>query len=145
MATSNSALPEPPDTGWFKRWVDFGALIKTALGMLLALLVGGYAAYNHFAKSDEIQALRQEIEELRDNAVCANAMENAVSLKVIDVSRQVREALRGMEAATDFPALRRELEKSVPKVDQALREMELAREARTHNTMVFKGSERCKR
>lgn len=145
MATSDTDLPEPPASGWFKRWVDFGSLIKTALGMLLALLVGGYAAYNHFAKVSQIDALRKELEELRDNAVCANAMENAISLKVIDVSRQVRESLRGMESAGDFPALRRELEKSVPKVDQALREMELAREARTHSTMVFKGSDRCKR
>lgn len=145
MPATDAALPEPPDASWFKRWVDFGSLIKTAFGLLLALLVGGYAAYNHFAKARQIEELEAKLEELRENAVCANAMENVISLKVIEVSRQVRETLRGMDAASDFPALKRELEKSVPKVDQALREMETAREQRTHNTLVFKGSERCKR
>lgn len=144
MAT-DATLPEPPDTSWFKRWIDFGTLIKTALGMLLALGVAGYAAYAHFAKAAQIDALQKQLDELRENAVCANAMENLVSLKVIEVSRQVRETLRGMDAASDFGALKRELERSVPKVDDALRAMETAREARINNTLVFKGSERCKR
>jgi len=145
MTITDAALPEPPGASWFKSWVDFGSLIKTAIGLLLALVVGGYAAYEHFAKASQIEALEAKLKELRENAVCAIAMENVISLKVIDVSRQMRETLRGMQAAADFSALKQELDKSVPKVDLALREMEMAREARTQNTLSFTGSERCKR
>jgi len=145
MATTDAALPEPPEASWFRRWVDFASLIKTAGALLLALLFGGYVAYNHFAKASQINELEAKLNEVRENAVCATAMENVISMRVIEVSRQMREALRGMDAAADFSAHKRELEKSVPKVDQALRDMEEAREASTRNTMVFKGSERCKR
>jgi hypothetical protein len=143
MATA--ALPEPPDTGWFKRWVDFGSLIKTAIGLLIALGAGGFFAYNHFAKAAQITALQAELDELRENATCALTMDNVIAQKAIEVSRQVREGLRGMEASGDFAALQRELAKSVPKVDQALRELEVARDQRINNTLAFKGSERCRR
>jgi hypothetical protein len=46
-------------------------------------------------------------------------MENVIS-KFIEVSRQVRKTLRGMDAAVAFSSLKHELEKSVPKVDKAL-------------------------
>lgn len=145
MTITDAALPAPPDASWFKNWVDFGSLIKTASGLLLALVVGGYAAYEHFAKASQIEALETKLKELHENAVCAVTMENVIAGKVIYVSRQMRETLRGMQAATDFSALKEELEKSVPKVDKALEDMEMAREARTQNTLMFSGSERCKR
>ena len=137
-------LPEPPDTAWAKRWVDFGSLIKTGLGLLVALGVGAFAAYNHFAKSAQIKELEAELAELRDNASCALTMDNVVAQRAIDVSRQVREGLRGMELAGDFATLQVELKQSVPKIDEALKALEVAREQRINKTLAFKGSERCK-
>lgn len=152
MDGSGTAAPAPSEAGWAKRLESWVSPVNGLIALVLSLGGGVAYAYKHFATADEVGRLAATIKqlevrlvELGDEASCANAMESEVSRKAVEVSRRVREALRNMQEARDFDGLKLEIKQSVATMDQALGELEAAREQRNNKTLAFKGSERCKR
>ena len=135
MAAESNEPPtaDQPKIWWdtFRQWVEAGKVIHTGLAILIA--AGGvvWGAYQYFAKTYQLNALRDEqiavIKALRDQqeAVvkaisCDLAAQWMLSAKLAETHQQTREAMAELTMVTKVEQLPAAIKSSVERIDRAL-------------------------
>jgi hypothetical protein len=152
MASMNTET-NPPSTWWDKvsQWVAAGKTIQTAVGIVIAVGVALWGAYQYFAKTYELNALRDqqkaELKVLRDDqekvAVglsCQLAAQWMLSSRLADAHLQTREALSELRMVSRVDQLPATIKASVEKIDHALEVYNKERDVITQKKMQIGGT-----
>jgi hypothetical protein len=124
---------EQPKSWWdtFKKWVEAGKVVQAGLAILIATSGIVWGAYQYFAKTYQLNALRDEqiavIRALREQqeavikgVSCDLAAQSWLSAKLAETHQQTREALAELALVTTVGELPTAIKSAVRRIDGAL-------------------------